>query len=98
MNYSTWGYRVGYDGTNMCTSFTFYVCVFTCVYIYSYSILSPYRLLQNVEYSSLCYTVDPCWLSILYTIVCLHGEGNGKSCLENPMDREKSVVGYSPSG
>ena len=27
--------------------------------------LSPYKLLQNVEFSCLCYTVGPCWLSIL---------------------------------
>ena len=31
----------------------------------------PYKLLQNVEYSSLCYTIGPCWLSILYIVVCL---------------------------
>ena len=30
-----------------------------------------HRLLQNIEYSSLCYTVGPCWLSILYTVVCV---------------------------
>ena len=29
-------------------------------------ILLPYGLLQTIEYSSLCYTVGPCWLSILY--------------------------------
>ena len=29
-----------------------------------FQILFPYRLLQNIEYSSLCYTVAPCWLSI----------------------------------
>jgi len=85
--------RVGYDGTNTCTFFTFYtcVCVFTYMYIYSFSILSPCRLLQNVEYSSVCYIVDSCWLSILYTVVCIHGKGNDNplqhSCLENPMDR-----------
>ena len=33
----------------------------------SYQILFPYRLLQNIEYSSLCYTVGTCWLSILET-------------------------------
>ena len=32
-------------------------------------ILFPYRLLQDTEYSSLCYTVDPCRLSILYIVV-----------------------------
>ena len=30
--------------------------------------LFPYRLLQNTESSSLCYTVGPCWLSILYIL------------------------------
>ena len=34
-------------------------------------ILSPYRLLQNIEYSSLCYTVGPRWSTILYIVVCL---------------------------
>ena len=29
------------------------------------------RLLQNIEYSSQCYRVDPCWLSILYIVVCI---------------------------
>ena len=35
-------------------------------------ILLLYRLLENIEYSSLCYTVGPCWLSILYIIVCIY--------------------------
>ena len=30
----------------------------------------PYSLLQNTEFISLCYTVGPHWLSILYEIVC----------------------------
>ena len=30
-----------------------------------FQILFPYRLLQNTEYSSLCYIVGFCWLSIL---------------------------------
>ena len=41
-------------------------------YIYMYlffQVLFPYRLLQNIEYSSLCYTIGPCWLSILYIFV-----------------------------
>ena len=29
------------------------------------------RLLQDIEYSSLCYTVGPCYLSILYIVVCM---------------------------
>ena len=30
-----------------------------------FQILFPFRLLQNIEQSSLCYTVGPCWLSSL---------------------------------
>ena len=40
----------------------------TYIYIYIYilyQILLPRRLLQNIVQSSLCYTVGPCWLSIL---------------------------------
>ena len=29
-----------------------------------------FRLLQSIEQSSLCYTVGPCWLSILNIAVC----------------------------
>ena len=36
-----------------------------------FKILFLYRLSQNIELSSLCYTVGPCWLSILY-IVCVY--------------------------
>ena len=35
-----------------------------------FQILSPFKLLQNIEYSFLCYTVGPCWLSVLYIVVC----------------------------
>ena len=44
------------------------------LYIYIYIlfyILFHYGLSQNIEYSSLCYTVGLCCLSILYTIVCI---------------------------
>ena len=30
-----------------------------------FQILFPFRLLHNTEQRSLCYTVGPCWLSIL---------------------------------
>ena len=39
------------------------------IYIYLLKILFHYRLLQDKEYSSLCYTVGPCYLSILYIVV-----------------------------
>ena len=62
-------------------------------------IIFLFWLLQNVEQSSLCYTVGPCWLFILCIAVCMclghkesPGEGNGSPlqypCLGNPMDRE----------
>lgn len=31
----------------------------------------PYRLLQDPEYGSLCYTASPCILSLLYTVICI---------------------------
>ena len=34
-------------------------------------IIFHYDLSQDIEYSSLCNTVGPCWLSILYIIVCI---------------------------
>ena len=42
-----------------------YVCVFIYIYKHIYilfRILFHYRLLQNIEYSSLCYKVSPCYL------------------------------------
>ena len=35
-----------------------------------FQILFPYRLLQNIECNSLCYTVGPCRLSVLYIFYC----------------------------
>ena len=35
-----------------------------------FPILFLFRLLQNIEWSFLCYTVGPCWLSILNVAVC----------------------------
>ena len=42
--------------------------VFTPCSVSVLQILSPYRLLQNTEYSSLCYTIG---LSFIYTEVCV---------------------------
>ena len=35
----------------------------------SVQILFPYRLLKDIEQTSLCYTVGPCWLFALYMVV-----------------------------
>ena len=43
---------------------------YTC-YIY-FQILSPYRILQNSEYSSLCYIVGPCGSSVLCLVVYIY--------------------------
>ena len=51
------------------------ICIYTHTYIYIlflFQILFHYRLLQDIEYSSLCYTVGPCCLSILYVVVCIY--------------------------
>ena len=41
-------------------------------YVYNlFQILFHYRLLQDIEYSSLCYTVNPYCLPILYLVVCI---------------------------
>lgn len=36
-----------------------------------FQLLVPCRLLQNIEYSSLCYTAHPCSLPILYIVSCM---------------------------
>ena len=41
------------------------------IYIFFFHILFHYGLLQAIEYSSLCYTVGPCCLSVLYIVVCI---------------------------
>ena len=37
-----------------------------------FPILFHYRLLQDIEYSSLYHTVGPCCLFILYIVVCIY--------------------------
>ena len=47
-----------------------YMCV--CVFVYIlFHVFSHYGLSQDTEYNSLCYTLVPSCLSILYKIVCL---------------------------
>ena len=49
------------------------------MYIYVlFKVLFHYRLLQDIEYSSLCYTVGPCCLSVLYIVECGLGGASGK--------------------
>ena len=49
--------------------------IYICLYIHTsilFQILFPFRLLQNIEQSSLCSTAGLCWLSVVNTIVCVH--------------------------
>ena len=42
------------------------------VYIYTYiifEVILHYKLLQDIDYSSLCYTIGPCCFSTLYIVV-----------------------------
>ena len=60
-----------------CVCFRYTVKWFTCAYmciLFFFQIISSCRLSPNIEYSSWCYTVGPCWLSILYIIVCIGSE------------------------
>ena len=43
-----------------------------CIYMYPFSpkLPSPSRLPRDIEQGSMCYTVGPCWLSILNTALC----------------------------
>ena len=60
----------------MCVYIYIYIYVNTCVYTYVniyifFQILLPNRLLQKIEYCLLGYRVGPCWLPILYIVVCI---------------------------
>ena len=41
--------------------------IYTCIL---FQIFFPFKLLQNIEQRFLCYTVGPCWLSVLNIVVC----------------------------
>lgn len=44
------------------------------IYIFIFVCILPYKLLQGIEYTFLCYTVDPRWLSVLY-VTCSNFQG-----------------------
>ena len=41
------------------------------IHIEFFQIIFHYRLLQDIECISLCYTVNACCVSILHTVVCI---------------------------
>ena len=46
-----------------------HVCMYVCVYIYTHILF--YMFCIMISHSSLCYTVGPCCVSILYMLVCI---------------------------
>ena len=67
-----------------------------------FQILSSHRLLQNIKYSSLCYTVGPCWLFILHKVVCTLGfpvgsDGKESACNSGDLGSIPGL-GRSPGG
>jgi len=41
------------------------------VYLFLFQIIFPFRLLQSVKQSYLCYVVGPYWLSVLNIVACM---------------------------
>ena len=58
---SPWVHRAGHDWV---TELNWYICIYMLFHINFH-----YSLSQDIEYSSLCCTVGPCCLSVLYIVV-----------------------------
>ena len=57
-----------------CVSFRYIYSKVIQLHTHTYSfsdsqILFSYMLLQDIKYCPLCYTVGPCWLSVVYIVV-----------------------------
>ena len=48
-----------------------YLYMYLSIYLYMVQIIFHYRFLEDIEQSSLYYTVNPFCLSILCTVVCI---------------------------
>ena len=59
---NTWNWHNMIHNTHTCIYIT-YLKLYLYMYI-SYKIIFHFKLLQDSEYNSLCYIVDPCFLSI----------------------------------
>ena len=60
-------------------------------------ILFHYRLLQDIEYSSLCYTVGPFYLSTLYIVVCICQSQTPNLSLPDPLSPLVTISLFSVS-
>ena len=64
---------------------------YTYTYYINYFLGSfPYRLLQDIEFSSLCYTVGPCF-SVLYVLMYICWSQTPNLPLSLPFDNHKFV-------
>ena len=69
-SYLQW--RINFGWTENLFSYTcMYVCVYIYIYVYIYTHILFYIFCIMIYHSSLCYTVGPCCLSILYMLVCI---------------------------
>ena len=53
--------------------------IYVYIYMYIFQIIFPYRLLQNIEYSSLCYTVGLVGY-LFYISRCMRAQSCGILC------------------
>ena len=60
-----------------------------------FKVIFPYRSLQSTEYSSLCYTVGPYKLSILYRVACICQSQSPNLSLPPPSPGNHKFVVYS---
>ena len=58
------------------------------LYIHTYPFFFnsfPFRLLHNIEQRALCYTVGPCWVSLLNIVVCTCQSQTSNLSLPHPI-------------
>ena len=77
-----------------------YTCVYVCVYIYIYSSSDSFHcsLLQDIEYSSLCCTVNPCCLFILCMVVSICESPINYESFSGGSDGEESACHAEDTG
>ena len=71
--YSPWGCKESDMTEQLHVYIHIYIYIYTHTHIhvsFCFPIFSPFRLLQSINQISLCYTICPCWLSILNTALC----------------------------
>ena len=64
--------------------------------MYTHSYTFPYGLSENIEYSSLSYAAGPCFLFILYKVVCICQSQTPTPFLSHafPLGNHKSILSF----